>query len=189
MNERVSQEVLRLADRTLWIVTASDGTAKGGLVATFVNSASLVPSLPRLLIGLAPHHRTWQLIRHSRSFAAHLVTEDRCDLIWRFGLASGRTSDKFSGIDWKYGQTGSPLIEAALGWLECSVEEEFDIGDRTIFVGAAIDAAIQGSGTPLTASRMVALATAEQRERLRVDRDDDAALDAAAIVEWRNMRH
>jgi flavin reductase (DIM6/NTAB) family NADH-FMN oxidoreductase RutF len=172
-------------DRPAWIVTASAGAEKSGLVATFVNSASLVPALPRLAAGIAQHHYTWDLIRRSRAFAAHLVDESQAALIWRFGLASGREVDKFAQLAWRRGQTGAPIVEHALSWLECRVEADLDIGDRTIYVGAVIDGGVNRPGTALTSNRIFDLATAEQRQRMDADRQHDAAIDEAAMRAWR----
>ena len=182
------QQVLGLFDRTAWIVTASVGDEMSGLVATFVNSASLVPALPRLVTGLACHHYTWDLIRRSRSFAAHLVDEAHCDLIWCFGLASGRQIDKFAGLAWHRGQTGSPVLESALAWLDCTVEAELDVGDRTIYVAAVLDGGVNRAGTPLTSNRIFELATPEQRTRMDEDRGRDEQIDAAAMLAWRANR-
>jgi flavin reductase (DIM6/NTAB) family NADH-FMN oxidoreductase RutF len=179
------QQVLGMFDRTAWIVTASAGGEKSGLVATFVNSASLVPALPRLAAGIAQHHYTWDLIRRSRAFAAHLVDESQAALIWRFGLASGREIDKFAQLAWRRGQTGAPIVEDALSWLDCRVEADLDIGDRTIYVGAVIDGGVNRPGTALTANRIFDLATAEQRQRLDAEHQRDAAIDEAAMRAWR----
>jgi len=172
-------------DRTAWIVTASAGAEKSGLVATFVNSASLVPALPRLVAGIAQHHYTWDLIRRSRAFAAHLVDESQAALIWRFGMASGREIDKFGQLGWRSGLTGAPILDDALSWLECRVEADLDIGDRTIYVGAVTDGGVNRPGAPLTANRVFELATAEQRQRLDSERQRDAAIDEAALLAWR----
>jgi flavin reductase (DIM6/NTAB) family NADH-FMN oxidoreductase RutF len=182
------QQVLGLFDRTAWIVTARAGDELGGLVATFVNNASLVQAQPRLAIGIARHHHTWDLIARSRSFAAHLVDEAASALIWRFGLASGRQTNKFAGLDWRRGQTGSPIVEGALAWLDCAVEAELDIGDRTIYVGAILAGGVNRAGTPVTSNGIFTLANADQRARMQEDRRRDEQLDAAAMLAWRAAR-
>ena len=182
------QQVLGLADRAAWIITARHGDDMGGLVATFVSNASLVPALPRLTAGIARHHHTWELIQRSRSFAAHLVDESHCELIWRFGLGSGRRSSKLAGVAWRPGQSGSPVLEDALAWLDCSVEAELDIGDRTIFVGRVVDGNVTSPGDPLTANRIFELAGEERLERLQEERHRDEQIDAAAILAWRAGR-
>ena len=182
------QQVLGLFDRTAWIITASADGETSGLVATFVSNASLVQAHPRLAIGIARHHYTWELINRSRSFAAHLVDEAECGLIWRFGLSSGRHTNKFGGIEWRRGQTGSPIITSALAWLECAVEADLDIGDRTIYVGAAVDGGVNRAATPLTSKRIFSLANAEQQTQMDADLRRDEALDAAAILAWQAAR-
>ena len=182
------QQVLRLFDRTAWIITASAGGETSGLVATFVSNASLVQAHPRLAIGIARHHYTWELINRSRSFAAHLVDEAECALIWRFGLSSGRHTNKFGGVEWRRSQTGSPIITSALAWLDCAVEADLDIGDRTIYVGVAVNGGVNRAATPLTSERIFSLANAEQRTRMDEDRHRDEQLDAPAILAWRAAR-
>lgn len=185
MDEAVIQRALGQFDRTAWIVTSSDGDELGGLVATFVNSASLVPALPRLLVGIAVHHHTWRLIRTSRTFAAHLVDEAHCDLLWRFGLSTGHATNKFAGVSWRRATSGAPVLDGAFAWLDCSVETTFDIGDRSLFVGAIVDGQINHAGSAVTAARLFELADDNQRRRLLDDRRRDEALDAGAIRQWR----
>ena len=40
------------------------------------------------------------------------------------------------GIEWREGETGAPLLEGALGWIECRLDRELETGDHTFFVGA-----------------------------------------------------
>src|SRR5437764_11333902 len=106
-------------DPPLWLVTAQAGARRGGLIATFVNEASIVPDLPRMVVGLARQHLTWELVEASSAFALHLLRADQVDLVYRFGLCSGREVDKLAGLRHHTGATGSPLLEDALGWLDC----------------------------------------------------------------------
>src|SRR5690348_16410731 len=102
-------------DRELWLVTAAAGPRRGGLIATFVSTASIVPALPRVLVGLAKQHHTWELVEASDAFALHLLGEEHLDWVWRFGLRSGRALDKLEGLDVRPGAAGSPLLSDALG--------------------------------------------------------------------------
>jgi flavin reductase (DIM6/NTAB) family NADH-FMN oxidoreductase RutF len=185
MDEVVIQRALGQFDRTVWIVTSSEGDELGGLVATFVNSASLVPALPRLLVGIAVHHHTWRLMRTSRAFTAHLVDEAHCDLLWRFGLSTGHSTNKFAGVSWRRAVSGAPVLDDALAWLDCVVETTFEIGDRSLFLGAIVDGQVNGAGPAMTSTRLFELADEERRRRLLDDRRHDEALDAGAIQQWR----
>src|SRR5262249_32598631 len=127
-------------DRELWILTARAGPRAGGLVATFVSEASIVPELPRVLVGLARQHGTWELVEASGAFALHLIGVEHLDWVWRFGLRSGRDTDKFRGLEVQTGATGSPLLEGALGWLDCRVETRMETGDRTVYLAEVLAA-------------------------------------------------
>lgn len=187
MNETAIQTVLTLVERTVWIITSSHGDDIGGLAATFVTNASLVPALPRLAIGIARHHHTWHLIERSGAFAAHLVDENQADLVLRFGIPSGWDTNKLTGVESVRGCTGSPLLKDALAWLECRVETGLDIGDRTIFVGAIVDGKLGRMGEPMTARRLFELADSAQRRRLDEHRRRDEAIDTTAILRFRAL--
>jgi flavin reductase (DIM6/NTAB) family NADH-FMN oxidoreductase RutF len=58
-------------EREVWIVTAQHAERRGGLVATFVNPASIVPVMPRLVVGLAKTHETRHLERVFEHSSAH----------------------------------------------------------------------------------------------------------------------
>lgn len=181
-------DVLALLDPPLWIVTAADGDRRGGLVATNVAGASIVPDLPRIAVGLARQHHTWGLVEASGALTLHLLTAEAIDLVWRFGLTSGRDADKLAGVAWTPGPTGSPVLAGALAWLACRVEARFDTGDRTLFLCEVVAAGGDLDGKPITVGGMLARATAEQKAELKRLYDRDAAIDAAAIRAWRGSR-
>src|SRR5262245_30025438 len=139
MDATASTTLLACLDREIWLVTTRAGERRGGLIATFVNQASLVPELPRMLLSRSHQHHTCELIESSGVFALHLLAEQNLDLVWRFGLASGRDTDKFAGLETTVAGTGSPLLEGTVGWLDCRVESKLDVGDRTVFVAEVIE--------------------------------------------------
>src|SRR5262245_24540361 len=98
--------LLESPDRELWIVTARAGQSASGLVATFISPASIVLDMPRVVVGLAKQHQTWELAEASAAFALHLIDETQLDWVWRFGLHSGRDIDKLAGLAWRPGTTG-----------------------------------------------------------------------------------
>ncbi len=185
MNEATAAKILSQTDRELWLVTATDGARRGGLIATFVCHASLVESLPRMLIAVARHHHTWELIEKSGAFGLHLIGQEHVELVWRFGLESGRGTDKLAGLSFEMGATGTPLLTDVLAWLDCRVEAGFDMGDRTIYLAEVVDARQMRNQPPLTMSRLLQIAPPERLEALSRLRQHDSALDATAILAWR----
>jgi flavin reductase (DIM6/NTAB) family NADH-FMN oxidoreductase RutF len=173
-------------DRELWLVTAAAGAQRGGLIATSVNQASIVPELPRVLVSVAHQHFTWQLIEQNGAFALHLLGDEHLPWVWRFGLRSGRQEDKLDGISTRDGMTGSPILSDALAWLEARVEGRLDTGDRTLFLGEIVDGQRRTQARPLTAARLLQLAPADKLQEMKRQMEEDRALDVAAIRAWRN---
>src|SRR3954464_10756612 len=87
---------LRLIDREIWVLTAADGPRRGGLVATWISTASIDAQRPVLLAGVGPNHFTNELVQSSSAFAAHLLRPDQTDLAWNFANGSGRDRNKFA---------------------------------------------------------------------------------------------
>jgi flavin reductase (DIM6/NTAB) family NADH-FMN oxidoreductase RutF len=172
-------------DREIWLVTAAAGDRRGGLIATFVSQASIASSLPRVAVGLAKHHYTWELIREAGAFGLHLLDENQLDWVWRFGLSSGRNFDKLEGVASERGTSGSPLLTDALAWLDCRVETSLDTGDRTLYLAEVVAGRLRKAAQPLTMRRLLQLAPANRLSELKDQLTRDAAVDAAAIQKWR----
>jgi flavin reductase (DIM6/NTAB) family NADH-FMN oxidoreductase RutF len=193
-------DILRLIDREIWLVTASHDGQRGGLIATFVNQASIVPELPRMLVGIAKQHHTWSLIEANGLFTLHLLDESHLDWVWRFGLQSStspllreeepgghcsplllgeglgvRVFDKFADM---------PTLDA-VAWLTCRVETSMDTGDRTLYLAEVLDGKLEKPTPPLTLKRLLQLAPPERSRELRDGMARDAGVDAAAIQAWR----
>ena len=126
-------------DPPLWLVTSAHDGRRGGFIATTVAQASIVDVMPRQILTVNKRHNTHALIEASGAFAMHLIDETHIELVWRFGLQSGRDVDKLAGLQFHIGATGSPLLADALAWFDCRVESRMDSGDRTIYLAAVLD--------------------------------------------------
>jgi flavin reductase (DIM6/NTAB) family NADH-FMN oxidoreductase RutF len=172
----------------VWLATSRFGNAAGGLIATFVNQASIVPDCPRMVIGLSRQHHTTSLLDKSGAFALHLVDEEHIDWVWRFGLQSGWKVDKLQGIDHQVRATGSPILTEARCWLDCRVEARLDTGDRTIYLAEVVDADHRPRSPILTVQRLMQLAPADKLQLLNELHERDEKVDAQAIRAWRTQR-
>ena len=64
----------------------------------------------------------------------------------RFGLKTGRKTDKFEGLDYETKVTGAPVLKECLAWLDCRVVSYHDAGDHTLFIGEVLDAGVRREG-------------------------------------------
>lgn len=181
-------QLIKCLGREAWLVTSAHAGQRNGLIATFVSPISIVPDLPRFAVALSKLHHTWTLVEGSGALAVHLLTPDQADLAIRFGTQTGREVDKFAGVAYHTGVTGSPLLSDAKGWLDCRVETSFDTGDRTIYLVEVVDGDFSGNFSPLTQAQLLGRATPDQLQILRSQLAADAEQDAIAIAKWRAGR-
>jgi flavin reductase (DIM6/NTAB) family NADH-FMN oxidoreductase RutF len=179
-------DVFAQLDRELWLLTAAADGRRGGLIATFVNQASIVSELPRVVVGLANQHHTTGLVELAGAFALHLLAEEQLDWVWRFGLLSGRDLDKLADVPVREGVTGAPIVLGAPAFLECSVEARWDVGDRTLYLAEVLAGEIVRPGPFLTMKRLLQLAPPERLAQLKDGLARDGVVDAAAIRAWRD---
>lgn len=178
-------DIMRLLDREIWLVTAADQARRGGLIATFVCQASIVPAMPRMLVGIAKQHHTWQIIEASQFFTLHLLDEGHIDWVWRFGLQTGHVTDKFAELPVICRPSGAVHLSGIIAWLDCRVETSLDMGDRTIYVAKVVDGCVEKPAPPLRMKRLLELAPPERLNELREAMQRDSAIDAVAIQAWR----
>jgi flavin reductase (DIM6/NTAB) family NADH-FMN oxidoreductase RutF len=135
---------------TLVIVTAAHQERMNGQVAMAALPASIVVEKPRVLIELWQNNLTHALVRDSAAFCLHLLREDQFEAVRNFGFYHGQDRNKFAGVAYNQGQTGSPRLEDCLGWLECRVIGQISTEDMTAFIGEVVAARRITQGEPLT---------------------------------------
>jgi flavin reductase (DIM6/NTAB) family NADH-FMN oxidoreductase RutF len=178
-------EVFRLVNRQVWIVTSAADDRRGGLVATWVSQASIDPERPVVAAAIAANHFTRELIDNSGMLAAHLISAEQIGHVWNFALGSGRDRDKLAGTKWRTGETGSPILTDCLAWLEGRVFDRYDGGDRIYYWADVIAGGRAKEGEPLTEQELFHAATDGQRQALREAMLDDVAVQRPIYQQWR----
>jgi flavin reductase (DIM6/NTAB) family NADH-FMN oxidoreductase RutF len=189
MDVTAASTLIAWLDRELWLVTAQAGSRRGGLIATFVNPASIVTDMPRMLVGLAQQHHTWELVEASGAFALHLLGEQHLEWIWRFGLQSGRDIDKFAGLAVTVATTGSPILDEAIGWLDCRIESRMHAGDRSIYLAEVVQGKVTNFAPPLTQKQLMRTGPPDRVAQMKRQLHNDSSADAEAIRQWRQQQN
>ena len=108
-------------------------------------------SLDPPLVGFLPmkDSATWAAMAESGSFCVNVLSRDQADLCWKFAK-SGTDDTRFSGVDWHAAPSGSPILDRAVAWIDCSVEAVHTMGDHLFVLGrvGALDADADHDGEP-----------------------------------------
>ena len=126
------REVMRRFPAPVAVVTTELDGERFGLTVGSLVSLSLVPQLVGISIG--KDSSSHEPIRRADGWAASLLAESQADVAAHFGRSGIPPVALWLGVDVRDGARG-PLVEGALGWLQCRTVSEHETGDHTIFVG------------------------------------------------------
>jgi flavin reductase (DIM6/NTAB) family NADH-FMN oxidoreductase RutF len=130
-------------------VTSRWGQVVNAQIAVAVGAASIVPSMPRVIVQIYKTNYSHELIYGSKAFALSFLRVDQLQHIKDFGLVSGRDVDKLAGVPYSLKASGSPVLEDCWGYLDCRVVNAMDGGDMTCFLGEVLDGDTLSEGEPL----------------------------------------
>lgn len=124
-----------VAGVTVVTTRLEDETLHGITVSSFT-SVSLDPALILICIGKEKHSHS--LIQNSGVFAVNILSTDQIEIAKRFAGMYPEIEDRFADISYEVSETGSPILTASQGWMDCQLHNSYDAGDHTIFVGNVV---------------------------------------------------
>ena len=115
-----------------------------GLAANSFTSVSLDPPL----VGFCVAHTssTWPKLRGADRQCINILSEPQTEVCLQL---AAKGTDKFAGLEWTTSPSGSPVLDGALAWIECSVETEYVAGDHVIVVARVHHLDKHHEGEPL----------------------------------------
>jgi flavin reductase (DIM6/NTAB) family NADH-FMN oxidoreductase RutF len=126
------------------VVTTVDQQGKPvGMTMSAVTSLSLDP--PQFLICVDNRAKTLEAIVATGHFCINYLRQDQENLSTAFAK---RGEDRFAALAHRVEHTGSPVLEGAIAFIECTVNAVHPGGDHTIIVGDAVNGDAPG-GEPL----------------------------------------
>lgn len=119
------------------VVTVTAGGRSAGLTVDSFSSLSLEP--PLIGVALGRNAALHELVREAGAFGLSILASGQEHLAQHFARGVPPIG-LWIGIETRDGELGAPLIEGALGWIECRLASEHPAGDHTFFVGDVISA-------------------------------------------------
>lgn len=124
-------------------VRTADG-ATGGMTANALCSLSLEPML--VLVCFEQEARTLPLVTEAGRFSLSVLGEDDALLAQRFASKLDE-AEKLATVPHR-DEAGVPVLESAIAWTVCAVEEVLPGGDHAIVIGR-VEALGSSEGQPL----------------------------------------
>jgi flavin reductase (DIM6/NTAB) family NADH-FMN oxidoreductase RutF len=140
--------VLRMFSYGLYSVGVAHGADRNLFTANWLTQVSFDP--PLLALSVENDSHSIEVLRASGVFAVSVFSQEDREQAGALGKRWKLRPTKIEEAPHHLGLTGCPILESALGVVECRVIDSLPAGDSTLFVGEVIHAETRRAGTPLT---------------------------------------
>jgi flavin reductase (DIM6/NTAB) family NADH-FMN oxidoreductase RutF len=139
MNADAKKTVLRMIPYGIYVLTVNDG--KGNIAAATVNwvtQSAFAP--PLVVVGVKTDSHAYKLVKEAKTFALNMLGKDQKGAAFTFFKPTTVADGKLSGMAYRDGTTGAPILTDAPGAVECKVTTIVEQGDHHIVVGEVVEA-------------------------------------------------
>ncbi|MGH9131964.1 MAG: flavin reductase family protein [Acidimicrobiales bacterium] len=128
------REVLGHFASGVTVITTATPEGPRGFTCQAFAALSLTPAL----VAFAPSRSsaTWAHISAANTFCVNVLNADQERLARVFATTG---ADRFAGVGWTAGVTGTPILADVLAWAECRLLHTHPAGDHLLVVGEAIE--------------------------------------------------
>jgi flavin reductase (DIM6/NTAB) family NADH-FMN oxidoreductase RutF len=139
MNSDAKKTVLRMIPYGIYVLTANDG--KGNIAAATVNwvtQSAFAP--PLVVVGVKTDSGAYKVVKEAKAFALNMLGKEQKGAAFTFFKPTTVADGKLSGLAYRDGATGAPILTDAPGAVECRVTTIVEQGDHHIVVGEVVEA-------------------------------------------------
>lgn len=129
------------------VITCADGEEMQGMTANAVTSLSLDPVM--VLICVEKQTHTHGVLERGGVFAVNILGEHQEDVSRLFARRAEPEIRSLRGQRFRLGETGAPILQDCLAFLDCRVANRLDGGDHSIFIGEVVAEGIVSDVKPL----------------------------------------
>ena len=128
------------------VVTVDVEGERLGLTVGTLLSLSLEP--PLVGVSISRQAALHELLRQAGGFGVSILAAGQERLAQHFARGVPPIA-LWHGVATREGVSGVPLVDGALGWIECRNWAEYPAGDHTVFVGEALSVEAGAPSQPL----------------------------------------
>ena len=124
----------------LCLLGSRSGDDWNGMTQSWVTQVSMEPVL--IAVAVDKSAVTHRLIDESRVFSVNLWSAEDTRPFVKFSKPATREGMTLNDRPIREGETGAPVFEEAVAYLECEVRNVVDVGTHSLFLGEVVAAGI-----------------------------------------------
>ena len=150
LNADAKKTLLRKIPHGLFICGVSEADDVNGFTASWVTQGSFEP--PLVVMAVRADSTSNGMIQRTGKFSLNILAADQKDLAAVFFKPQKGVGGRFDAAPFQLGTLGLPILDDALGAVECLVVGQVAHGDHTVFVGEVKTATLHRDGAALELS-------------------------------------
>ena len=140
-------EELKEITNGIYVLTVRHGEIRHGMSSSWVTQVS---GEPPLVMASVDRHRSHSLVQAALRFGLNVVGRRSRSLEDFFYSRAAKAENNLGDLATIDAPSGVPLLAAAVAGFDCSVIDEHEAGDHTLFVAQVVWARRGGADSPLT---------------------------------------
>ena len=142
--DKLRRRVLWTMPYGLYVVGCRAGERRNGMTLNFASQLSMDPKLVGISVEQAA--LSHELITQGQAFSLCVIDREDRAIVRKFVKPvevddAARTLNGFAYHDGAV--TGVPILDQAVGWLECQVRQAVTCGGHTLFIGEVVNCGFQ----------------------------------------------
>ena len=149
MDAQAKKTILRKMPHGVYIVGVRNGAEVNAFTGTWLTQVSIPP--PLVALGVKKDTHSFSMIKAGRVFSVNFLRKDQKAVAEHFVKPATVAGEKLKDVRYRRGSTGAPVLEDALGFIECEVREiANESGDHAVVIGEVIEAGVHKDEPALT---------------------------------------
>jgi flavin reductase (DIM6/NTAB) family NADH-FMN oxidoreductase RutF len=141
-------KLLRAVPTGLYVIGLKAGDELHGFTASWLTQVSLNP--PCVMLGVRAGTRSYEMIRAGRVFTVNFIRREHKSTIEHFFKPVSQNGGRLGNFSFRIEKTGAPVLDEAIGFLECEVRTVADgFGDHAAVIGEVVNAAVREDVPPI----------------------------------------
>ena len=151
MDLLAKKKLLRQIPSGLFVVGVKSGQKLHAFTASWVTQISMKP--PVIVMGVRKDSRALNRIRRGRVLSVNYIRKGNKDTVAHFFKPVVHEGNKLGRYHFHIDQTGAPILDEAIGYLECRVRKiTGGFGDHAAVIAEVVNAKVKEDMPPLVLS-------------------------------------
>lgn len=151
MDAAAKRKLLRHIPCGLYVVGVKSGGELHGFTGSWVSQISMDP--PCIVIGVRADSKSFEMIKSGKVLTVNYIRKENKATLEHFFKPPALSGNRLGTFPFTTGKTGAPILEEAVGFLECEVRKVVDgFGDHAAVIAEVIEAFVKDDVAPLIMS-------------------------------------